>query len=273
MDISAIEKIDLCKNVTVYKGAYSMPSELVASFDTAPVAIERESPYVLLEESNYYNFGRKRMVNPSQISSEAWTLNSLESAPEDSAFSPILELLATYEACLNDFKLRHGAEIDVKERTPLEVRFYEPGKSTGFHSDYEGYLPPKDPLFRDQGDRELNNFSLTMNCYLNSDFEGGELMFRTNSGTVLEAQTVPYQPRAGDIILFASAYPYEHAITRVEKGRRYFTNTGLIENNEPTWQFSLNSGPTDYAYYKDHSTTSHREYINHQRRRAETREN
>ena len=252
MDISAVEKIDLCKNVTVYRGAYSMPSELVESFDTAPVAIEGDNPYVLLEESNYYNFGRKRRLKPAQIDLEARTFSGLNGSVEDTAFDPIIELLKTYDACLEDFRSRHQAELDVKEKTYLEVRFYEPDRSTGYHSDYEGYRSPKDPVFHEMGPHGPGNFSVTLNCYLNSDFEGGELMFRTNGGTDIEAETVPYQPRAGDIIIFPSAYPYEHSITNVQKSRRYFTNYMLIENNEPTWQFSLNEAPTNYAYYKDH---------------------
>lgn len=255
VDISTVEKIDLCRNVTVYKGAYSMPSELVASFDTAPIAIEGENPYSLLEETKYYDFGRKRRLKPAQIDTKSRTLNGLNGAPEDGAFVPIMELIEAYDACLEDFKVRHSVELDVKEKTYLEVRFYEPGKSTGYHSDYEGYRSPENPVFYEMRPEGPGNFSVTLNCYLNSDFEGGEIMFRTNGGTELETETIPYQPRAGDIIIFPSAYPYEHSITDVKLNRRYFTNYMLIENNEPTWQFSLNEGPTNYAYYKDYNLT------------------
>lgn len=242
VNLDNVEKLDLCKNVTVYKNAYKSTKELKEAFYTAP----HGDSYVLNQEDDYYDFGRKRSCRDSLVDYSELTFNSNAPESDDSAFLPIASLLATYDACLEDFQRRHNISLSIKEKTILQVRYYEPGTGCGWHFDYEGYRP--DENFTKEPDYEYSNYSVTLNCYLNSDYEGGELSFRLNNKEISDQ----YQPKEGDVILFPSGYPYEHSINTVETNKRWFTNYMLIENNEPTWHFSLNDEPTEYFYYKDY---------------------
>ena len=54
---------------------------------------------------------------------------------------------------------------------------------------------------------------VSMSIFLNDDFVGGELCFKHFGLTV--------KPRAGDVVVFCSAYPYAHQVNPVERGIRY----------------------------------------------------
>jgi predicted 2-oxoglutarate/Fe(II)-dependent dioxygenase YbiX len=55
--------------------------------------------------------------------------------------------------------------------------------------------------------------SISAICYLNDDYEGGEIEF-TNFG-------IKIKPEAGTLILFPSSYPYAHIAHPVTKGTKY----------------------------------------------------
>lgn len=245
-----IEIVDLCKNVTVYKNAYKLSKELINAFHTAP---HGKGNYTLTEEDAYHNYGRKRRCMNKHIDYAAGTYEGKPPSEDDIAFGPIANLLATYDECLKDFQLRHNFQLNIEKMTELEVRYYEPNTGCGYHSDYQGYRPLGDAKFQDG--EIYPNYSVTLNCYLNSDYEGGALQFKINEGTASPTESDLYKPQEGDIILFPSAFPYRHKISTVRESRRWFTNFMLVEKQEPTWQFSVNSGPIQYEYYGDYAAS------------------
>ena len=51
--------------------------------------------------------------------------------------------------------------------------------------------------------------------FLNDDYEGGELVF------TLDAEKYVMKPKRGDIVVFPSAFPWEHEVLPVVSGERY----------------------------------------------------
>lgn len=256
IDLTAVEKFDLCKNVTVYKNAYPRHEELVSAYQDSPggavdyTEYETQSQYSLSAEVPYYNFGKMRHAHYENVDYVNGTYKGQSPDPSDTAFPLISELMETYDNCLEDFQSRHNFRLSIDSKTGLQVRYYEPETSCGWHSDCQVYRSADD---HNPFDKDINtsNYSVTLNCYLNNGYEGGELMFKLSGGPDGEEFTEGYQPEAGDIILFPSAFPYMHSITNISKDKRYFANYMVIEENEPVWQFSLNSESTEVRHYKD----------------------
>ena len=63
----------------------------------------------------------------------------------------------------------------------------------------------------DAGNRYPRNISATI--YFNDNYEGGEIEFKHFN--------ISYKPKAGDIMVFCSDYPYMHRVTPVKSGLRY----------------------------------------------------
>lgn len=53
----------------------------------------------------------------------------------------------------------------------------------------------------------------SVTVYLNDDYQGGEIEY--------EHFGIKFKPKAGDIALFCSAYPYRHKVNRIDGGIRY----------------------------------------------------
>lgn len=103
--------------------------------------------------------------------------------------------------------------------TRTVFNYYLAGDGLDYHSDFTG-------------EPEYDKYSITMNCYLNNEYEGGEIVFRIDGKTEL----VPYRLSAGDMLFFPSAPPYEHMVTDILSGTRYFSNRLVIEQSDPVWQ-------------------------------------
>jgi hypothetical protein len=88
-------------------------------------------------------------------------------------------------------------------------------------------------------------FVATVTMYLNDDYDGGEIsFFDEKSGTV-----VNHKPKAGDVTVFPSGYPYFHGVLPVLNNERYilrmfwyyyFEGTeewkeGLLKYGEEEW--------------------------------------
>lgn len=63
----------------------------------------------------------------------------------------------------------------------------------------------------DSGNRYPRNISATL--YFNDNYEGGLIEFKHFN--------ISYKPNAGDLMIFASDYPYMHRVTPVTSGTRY----------------------------------------------------
>lgn len=64
-------------------------------------------------------------------------------------------------------------------------------------------------------------FDISILVYLNSDFEGGELVFPEFDLTI--------KPEAGDMLMFPCGHQYSHYVTPVTSGTRWYFSTFLIE--------------------------------------------
>lgn len=64
-------------------------------------------------------------------------------------------------------------------------------------------------------------FDITILVYLNSDFEGGELIF--------PEYDLQIKPEAGDMLMFPSGHQYSHFVTPVTSGVRWYFSTFLVE--------------------------------------------
>lgn len=64
-------------------------------------------------------------------------------------------------------------------------------------------------------------FDITILVYLNSDFEGGELVFPEYGLRI--------KPEAGTMLMFPSGHQYSHYVTPVSSGVRWYFSTFLVE--------------------------------------------
>jgi hypothetical protein len=87
----------------------------------------------------------------------------------------------------------------------IKVAKYDTGKGMGPHCDAE------DP----SGTGENLKYSLV--CYLNDDYEGGEIYFKN--------QDIKIKPKAGSLVLFPSVHPYLHESLPVTKGNKTMFTT------------------------------------------------
>lgn len=87
----------------------------------------------------------------------------------------------------------------------IKVAKYTTGKGMGPHCDAE------DPTGTGQ------NLRYSLVCYLNDDYEGGEIYFKN--------QDVKIKPKAGSLVFFPSTHPYLHESLPVTKGRKVMYTT------------------------------------------------
>jgi hypothetical protein len=64
-------------------------------------------------------------------------------------------------------------------------------------------------------------FDTTILVYINSEFEGGELVF--------PQYDLRIKPKAGDMLMFPSGHQYSHYVTPVTGGTRWYFSTFLVE--------------------------------------------
>jgi len=117
----------------------------------------------------------------------------------EQAFVEITKIFDShFHECIGDFTGRFAGSIGSYT------------SNNGYHalkySQSQHYIPHTD-------DSPITQRRISGIAYLNDDFEGGELHF-----TKLN---IKYYPMAGDIILFPSNMPYEHAALPVTEGTKY----------------------------------------------------
>jgi len=123
------------------------------------------------------------------------------------------ETRAQLDALLDDLVARHidpYYAVRIRDREPLQVLHYGPGGHYIPHVDAE-------TLFKDDAGLELWEKSLDRDlsvvCFLNDDFDGGELVF--------PGLDLVISPRAGTLVCFPSDHNYIHGVNPVTRGRRY----------------------------------------------------
>ena len=102
-----------------------------------------------------------------------------------------------FQIAIKDYCCRFGAQITNNENPIYQVLRYSSDEYFRPHSDDSPATP-----------RRVSGL-----CYLNNNFDGGELEF-TFAGVL-------YKPHPGDIVLFPSNFPYAHAARPVSNGTKY----------------------------------------------------
>ena len=76
--------------------------------------------------------------------------------------------------------------------------------------------------------------AVTVNIYLNDDYEDGRINFALNNDLDSKKNKidsiVSYKPKAGDIVVYPSIWPVAHAVTFPKKTDRYLINSILMWN-------------------------------------------
>lgn len=70
-------------------------------------------------------------------------------------------------------------------------------------------------------------FGVTAVCYLNEEYDGGEVMFRfldKNDRSVIK-EDYSYKPQKGDIVVFPSGPPHYHGVKAITTGQKYIIRT------------------------------------------------
>jgi hypothetical protein len=66
-------------------------------------------------------------------------------------------------------------------------------------------------------------FGVTAVCYLNENYDGGEVMFRfldENDPSIIKEDYI-YKPQKGDIVVFPSGPPHYHGVKAITSGEKY----------------------------------------------------
>lgn len=202
-----MEKVVLFDNIVVYKNAYTKSDELLALYHEPTSA-------GLTEKANW--------LEPGVMFREVINQGSKNHSPA------INELLEVIQTCKKDFISSNSIDFKEKRHEPLGIREYSEGTSLTWHTDY---MP----------DEDHTHWSMTINVYLNDDYEGGNILFKMHLPPN-HAETevlVDYKPSKGDLLIFPSGYPYYHRTSDVVGGIRYYTNVMVVEKEQPTWQLNF----------------------------------
>jgi len=125
--------------------------------------------------------------------------NHVSDDARESAFVDITKIIDShFHECIADYTARFAGTIgSYSSNNGYNVLKYHQGQEYVPHTDDSPNTP-----------RRLSGLA-----YLNDNYEGGELNFtRLN---------LRYYPMAGDIVLFPSGMPYEHAAMPVTEGIKY----------------------------------------------------
>ena len=148
-------------------------------------------------------------------------------------------LLNLYESMRKVF-LDYISYYDIENRMtkPLytgnySVKEYPVESSLGIHRDYG--------IVSDFNQEQP--CSITINAYLSSNFEGGELALYDNTPNVDAPELAEgkwdlepihlYKPEAGDAVIFPSVFL--HSVNEITQGTRYGVNIRLKESAPPSW--------------------------------------
>lgn len=254
---------DVIKYVTVYEGAFSREdcAALMDSFYTAPSG----DGYLLApaEEWEDQDGLRRRPLleyyrNPADLDPKIlggpifkdFDAKYPEVKSDDTAYEPMIKLLGLFKEATADYVSRWNLDVNIIQHAPLEFRYYQGPQGVGPHSDYSGHLNlhprgewgNQDP----KEDWDIANQTFAYNLYLNDDYgDGGEVFVRRyakdSDGKYIDVSELEgsHKPKAGDIVIFPCAFPYEHWVTEIGPDvKRWMVNANAIEDRQPMWQFN-----------------------------------
>ncbi|MEQ1579535.1 MAG: 2OG-Fe(II) oxygenase [Steroidobacteraceae bacterium] len=113
--------------------------------------------------------------------------------------------------------------VEVRDREPPQVLHYGSGGHYIPHVDAETLF--KDDAGLDLWEKSLDR-DLSVVCFLNDDFAGGELVFPGLDLTI--------KPQAGTLVCFPADHNYIHGVNPVTAGHRYTLVTWMRVHGMPT---------------------------------------
>jgi predicted 2-oxoglutarate/Fe(II)-dependent dioxygenase YbiX len=136
------------------------------------------------------------------------------------------EVVARLESVL-DAGVRHFINpfyrVRVRDREPPQVLHYGSGGHYIPHVDAETLF--KDDLGLDLWEKSLDR-DLSVVCFLNDDFAGGELVF--------PSLDLAIKPQAGTLVCFPADHNYIHGVNPVTAGHRYTLVTWMRVHGMPS---------------------------------------
>jgi predicted 2-oxoglutarate/Fe(II)-dependent dioxygenase YbiX len=115
--------------------------------------------------------------------------------------------------------------VQVRDREPLRILHYGVGGHYIPHVDAETLY--KDDIGLEMWEKTLDR-DLSIVCFLNDDFAGGELVFPGLGLTI--------KPEAGTLVCFPSDHHYVHGVNAVTSGHRYTLVTWMRVEGMPTME-------------------------------------
>lgn len=207
-----LEPYEIAPLVLVYPGVFKDALSLVGHLENSP----KGNNYSIYDWEPWERRGKLATINPGL---------TIQLEPDDAAFDVVRSFISSYDSVLEDYISRKNITLSGPEISTIACNYYDEGAAMGFHTDY------------DVEDPEAPNYSITVNCYLNDDYEGGDLIFNLSDED--SAETVRYTPVAGDFVVIPALPPYRHKSDKITSGRKYFSHRVVTEDRKPTWQLEV----------------------------------
>ena len=162
--------------------------------------------------------------DPQDEMTTEWIVNkNIRDTQEVELSESIVRLLSEVErACVESY-INRFYDVEVRDSEPWQILHY------GLAGHYTPHVDAE-TLYRDDDGIELwektLDRDLSVVCFLNDDFEGGELVF-PDLDLVIE-------PRAGTLVCFPSDHNFIHGVNPVRAGARFTAVTWMRIVGMPT---------------------------------------
>jgi hypothetical protein len=189
----------------------------------------------------WYGFGRQIdsrvhtfIAHPHFPTLQEWEDVAKKAETEQGADKYFLEVAKAFHFATKFYIEHTGISLTNWSCQPWGLARYIPDENLNgnehltmnYHSDYMPEI----------ADSPGDKFGITGVLYPNDDYEGGEIAYRViEDGEVV--REFEYKPKAGDLVIFPSGYPYFHAVKRIYGAPKYITRLYWMYNFEgtPDW--------------------------------------
>jgi hypothetical protein len=215
-----MEKIELYKNVIVYRGLLTSPDKTIDFF-------EKNNKW-----RKWFTFGKISDVNVQSFkfdnfpTDSEWDIFSKKNINDFHIFpndrlpeSYDLEIIDVFYKATKDYIKTYDISLpNWKFNTPSTCMYKTKGGASDeiamhYHTDYQ----------QEKAAAPGDKFGITCTMYLNDNYEGGEIVFRAyDKDNPEEFTEISHKPIAGDVLVFPSGDPYYHAVKLVTSGEKYF---------------------------------------------------
>ena len=204
-------------------------------------AIWAEELTALLEHATQAEFHESLVSNfeePEEAGAAEWVVNKrIRDTQEVELSRSISQVLDAIDRRYVSDHINPFYGVQVRDSEPWQILRYAAGGHYTPHVDAE-------TLYKDEGGLDLwektLDRDLSVVCFLNDDFEGGELVFPELDLTI--------KPRAGTAVCFPSDHHFIHGVNPVRAGCRFTAVTWMRVVGMPTPE-EINAEALD-AYHR-----------------------